>query len=104
MSLPALGRPQPRLLAARGLFFGFGFLVLPVLPGAASFFGRFGDTGSLLPWVRIRSEAALRTEPYDIQNATAAPDDLAEAIFVYARANIDTSARSVCRQHHPRGG
>jgi hypothetical protein len=47
-------------------FFGFGFLVLPVLPGAASFLGRFGDTGSLLPWlavfgclrVRIRSEDA----------------------------------------------
>ena len=30
-------------------FFGFGFFVLPVLPGAKSFFGRFGDTGSLLP-------------------------------------------------------
>jgi hypothetical protein len=28
-------------------FFGFGLLVLPVLPGAASFLGRFGDTGSL---------------------------------------------------------
>ncbi len=49
-------------------FFGFGFLVLPVLPGAASFFGRFGDTGSLLPWldvprcplVRIRSETPAR--------------------------------------------
>ncbi len=46
-------------------FFGFGLLVLPVLAGAASFFGRFGDTGSLLAWlavfgwlrVRIRSEA-----------------------------------------------
>ena len=46
-------------------FFGFG---LPVLPGAASFFGRFGDTGSLLPWlavlrclrVRIRSEMPSR--------------------------------------------
>ncbi len=49
-------------------FFGFGFLVLPVLPGAASFFGRFGGTGSLLPWldvprcplVRIRSETPAR--------------------------------------------
>ncbi len=49
-------------------FFGFGFLVLPVLPGAASFFGRFGDTGSLLPWLavpgclraRIRSETPSR--------------------------------------------
>src|SRR6266542_2627278 len=49
-------------------FFGFGFLVLPVLAGAASFFGRFGDAGSLLPWlavpgwlrVRIRSEAPSR--------------------------------------------
>jgi hypothetical protein len=46
-------------------FFGFGLLVLPVLAGAKSFFGRFGDTGSLLAWlavfgwlrVRIRSEA-----------------------------------------------
>jgi len=34
-------------------FFGFGFLVLPVLPGPASFFGRFGDTGSLLPWLAV---------------------------------------------------
>jgi hypothetical protein len=25
-------------------FFGFGLLVLPDLPGAGSFFGRFGDT------------------------------------------------------------
>ena len=49
-------------------FFGLGFPVLPVLPGAASFFGRFGDTCSLLPWlvvlqclrVRIRSEAPSR--------------------------------------------
>jgi hypothetical protein len=41
-------------------FFGFGFGVLPVLPGAASFFGLFGDTGSLLPWVGIRSEAPSR--------------------------------------------
>src|SRR6266852_1061978 len=32
-------------------FFGLGFLVLPVLAGAASFFGRFGDTCSLLPWL-----------------------------------------------------
>src|SRR6266542_1060918 len=46
-------------------FFGFGLLVLPVLAGAGSFFGRFGDTCSLLAWlavlgwlrVRIRSEA-----------------------------------------------
>jgi hypothetical protein len=46
-------------------FFGFGLLALPDLPGAGSFFGRFGDTGSLLPWlavfwwlrVRIRSES-----------------------------------------------
>jgi hypothetical protein len=43
-------------------FFGFGFPVLPVLPGAASFFGRFGDTGSLLPlagrtWVPARSHS-----------------------------------------------
>jgi hypothetical protein len=30
-------------------FFGFGLLVLPDSPGAGSFFGRFGDTGSLLP-------------------------------------------------------
>lgn len=45
-------------------FFGFG---LPVLPGAASFFGRFGDTCSL-PWlavlrclrVQIRPEAPRR--------------------------------------------
>src|SRR5438477_8656430 len=51
-------------------FFGFGFLVLPVLAGAASFFGRFGDTGSLLPWlavgclrVRIRSEAPAPSRP-----------------------------------------
>jgi hypothetical protein len=49
-------------------FFGFGLLVLPDLPGGGSFFGRFGDTGSLLPWlavlcwsrVRIRSEAPSR--------------------------------------------
>jgi hypothetical protein len=49
-------------------FFGLGFLVLPDLPCAASFFGRFGDTGSLLPWlavpgcllVRIPSEAPAR--------------------------------------------
>ncbi len=49
-------------------FFGFGFLVLPVVPADGSFFGRFGDTGSLLPWlavlgclrVRIRSEAPSR--------------------------------------------
>jgi hypothetical protein len=34
-------------------FFGLGFLVLPVLPGAASFFGRFGDTGSLLPGLAV---------------------------------------------------
>jgi protein-tyrosine phosphatase len=54
--------------SACGLFFGFGFFVLPILPGAASFFGRFGDTASLLPWlsvlrclrVRIRSEAPSR--------------------------------------------
>ncbi len=32
-------------------FFGLGFLVLPVLAGAASFFGRFGDTcSSFLGW------------------------------------------------------
>ena len=50
-------------------FFGFGFgFGLPVLPGAASFFGRFGDTCSLLPWlavlrclrVQIRPEAPCR--------------------------------------------
>src|SRR6266516_8120460 len=49
-------------------FFGFGFLVLPVLPGAGSFFGRFGDTDSLLPWLAmlaactfaIRSTASAR--------------------------------------------
>jgi hypothetical protein len=49
-------------------FFGFGLLVLPGLPGAGSFFGRFGDTGSLLPWlallwwlrVRTRTEAPSR--------------------------------------------
>jgi hypothetical protein len=49
-------------------FFGFGFLVVPVLPGAGSFFGRFGDTDSLLPVlavlrcprVRIRSVAPSR--------------------------------------------
>src|SRR5207247_9063237 len=49
-------------------FFGFGFLVFPVLPEASSFFGRFGDTGSLLPvlavlrcpLVRIRSETPVR--------------------------------------------
>ena len=49
-------------------FFGFGLLVLPDLSGAGSFFGRFGDTFSLLPWpallwwlrVRIRSEAPSR--------------------------------------------
>jgi hypothetical protein len=34
-------------------FFGFGFLVFPVLPGAASFFGRFGDICSLLPWLAV---------------------------------------------------
>jgi len=53
----------------RAVFFlGLGFFVLPVLAGAASFFGRFGDTGSLLPWLavpgclraRIRSEAPSR--------------------------------------------
>jgi hypothetical protein len=53
----------------RAVFFlGLGFLVLPVSAGAASFFGRFGDTGSLLPWLavpgclraRIRSEAPSR--------------------------------------------
>src|SRR5207302_6856125 len=51
----------------RAVFF-FGFLVLPVLPGAASFFGRFGDTANLLPWlavlqrlrVRVRSGAPSR--------------------------------------------
>jgi hypothetical protein len=43
----------------RAVFFcGFGFLVLPVLPGAASFFGRFGDTGSLLPWLALTSVPA----------------------------------------------
>src|SRR5207248_11619406 len=32
-------------------FFGFGFLALPVLPGAGSFFGRFGDIGpSFFGW------------------------------------------------------
>src|SRR6266566_1697517 len=49
-------------------FFSLGFLVLPVLAGAASFFGRFGDTCSLLPWLavlqclraRARSEAPCR--------------------------------------------
>jgi hypothetical protein len=62
-SVPAAGY-FPRAV----FFFGFGFLVLPVLPGAAAFFGRFGDTGSLLAWlavlqrlrVRIRSEAPSR--------------------------------------------
>jgi hypothetical protein len=46
-------------------FFGFGFLVLPVLPGAASFFGRFGDTGSLLPWLAVlqRLRVRIRSEP-----------------------------------------
>src|SRR6266540_1121 len=61
----ALGRPSRGYFPRAVFFFGFGFLVLPVLPGAASFFGRFGDTGSLLPWlavlgclrVRILSEA-----------------------------------------------
>jgi hypothetical protein len=41
---------------------------LPVLPGGGSFFGRFGDIGSLPGWlavlwclpVRIRSEAPCR--------------------------------------------
>jgi hypothetical protein len=45
-------------------FFGLGFLVLPVLSGAASLFGRLGDTGSLLPWLavpsRLRSPAPSR--------------------------------------------
>jgi hypothetical protein len=48
-------------------FFGFGFVVLPVLSGAGSFFGLFGDTGSLLAWLavfgclraRVRLEAPL---------------------------------------------
>jgi hypothetical protein len=34
-------------------FFGFGLLVLPDLPGGGSFFGRFGDTGSLFPWLAL---------------------------------------------------
>jgi hypothetical protein len=66
-----LGSPRQRLLLfsaafaneplSRGyfprdvFFFGLGLLVLPVLPGAASFFGRFGDTDSLLPSLAIRS-------------------------------------------------
>src|SRR6266511_6121951 len=61
----ALGRPSRGYFPRAVFFFGFGLLVLPVLAGAASFFGRFGDTCSLLAWlavlgclrVRIRSEA-----------------------------------------------
>src|SRR6266508_3201952 len=64
----ALGRPSRGYFPRAVFFFGFGLLVLPVLAGAASFFGRFGDTGSLLPWlavlqclrVRIRSDAPSR--------------------------------------------
>src|SRR6266496_3058167 len=63
------GRRRSRGYFPRAVFFfGLGFLVLPVLAGAASFFGRFGDTCSLLPWlavlqglrVRARSEAPCR--------------------------------------------
>src|SRR6266508_2662816 len=61
----ALGRPSRGYFPRAVFFFGF---VLLVLAGAASFFGRFGDTGSLLPWlavlqclrVRIRSDAPSR--------------------------------------------
>jgi hypothetical protein len=34
-------------------FFFFGFAVFSVLPEVASFFGRFGDTGSLLLWLAV---------------------------------------------------
>jgi hypothetical protein len=62
------GEPSRGYFPRAVFFFGSGFLVLPVLPGAASFFGRFGDTGSLLPGLavpgclgaRIRSEAPSR--------------------------------------------
>src|SRR6266540_996463 len=64
----ALDDPSRGYFPRAVFFFGFGLLVLPVLAGAASFFGRFGDTGSLLPWlavlqclrVRIRSDAPSR--------------------------------------------
>jgi hypothetical protein len=62
------GDPSRGYFPRAVFFFGFGFLILPVLPGAVSFFGRFGDTGCLLPWlavlrclrVRIRSETPSR--------------------------------------------
>jgi CspA family cold shock protein len=62
------GEPSRGYFPRAVFFFGLGFLVLPVLPCAASFFGRFGDTGSLLAWlavlsclrVPIRSEAPSR--------------------------------------------
>jgi len=63
-------------------FFGLGFLVLPVLAGAAAFFGRFGDTCSLLPWLgptygcckRARpAKVARRCVPVSLSRATAAP-------------------------------
>jgi len=44
-------------------FFGFGFRVLPALPGAGSFFGRFGDTGSLLPWLAVPRWLRARVRP-----------------------------------------
>ncbi len=71
------GRPYfPRAV----FFFGFGFLVFPVLSAGASFFGRFGDTGSLLlgltvlPCPRVRSETPARpAEPPGERYRSASP-------------------------------
>ena len=63
-------------------FFGFGFLVLPVLLTGASFSGRFGDTDSLppvltappCPRARIRSETPTRPAgPPADRNRSASP-------------------------------
>lgn len=56
-------------------FFGLGFLVLPVLAGAASFFGRFGDTGSRWPYFSACAFAFGRRLPLAQQGDPPADTD-----------------------------
>jgi hypothetical protein len=74
-ALAAIRRYLPRAV----FFFGFGLLVLPVPPGAASFIARLGDAGPLIPWLdvgrpaRAVGDSDRPLEPPGDRNKSASP-------------------------------